>query len=532
MTTPAVWAPAASSVELVTDEGRAPMNRDGEWWRAGSDVPAGTRYAFAVDGSDAMPDPRSASQPEGVHGRSVTVDHADYPWRHSEFTGPALADSVLYELHVGTFSAEGTFAGAARHLDALVDLGVTTVELMPVAEFPGSRGWGYDGVDLFAPHHGYGGPEELKALVDACHARGLSVVLDVVYNHLGPDGNYLGAFGPYFTDRFNTPWGAAVNLDDRGSDDVRAFIVDNALMWLRDYRFDGLRLDAVHALLDQSATHILEDMAIAVDQFESNKFLIAESDLNDPRLVRRRDVGGYGVHAQWCDDFHHALHAMVTGERDGYYADFGRIEDLAEALRYGFVFRGQHSPFRGRRHGRPPEGVSLTQMIGYSQNHDQIGNRAAGDRLGRLASDGGVRIAAALVLLGPLTPMLFQGEEWGASTPFQYFTDHENPELGRAVSEGRKREFAAFGWSPDDVPDPQAQSTFDASRLHWDEREKPNHAGLLAFYKDLIALRRSRPELRNGAAEVSVEGDARLVMRRGDVVVTADFAADTVAIDA
>jgi maltooligosyltrehalose trehalohydrolase len=408
-------------------------------------------------------------------------------------------------------------------------LGVTTVELMPVVEFPGTRGWGYDGVDLFAPHHHYGGPAGLVALVDACHARGLSVVNDVVYNHLGPDGNYLGEFGPYFTERYKTPWGAAVNLDDSGSDDVRAFIVDNALMWLRDYGFDGLRLDAVHAYADQSAMHILEELRASIPD---DKFLIAESDLNDPRLLRSRDEGGYGVDAQWSDDFHHALHSLVTGETSGYYADFGRLDQLADALQHGFVYRGQRSPFRGRRHGRPLDGINLNRLLGYAQNHDQIGNRARGERLSHLTTPARARIAAAFVLLGPFTPMLFQGEEWAASTPFQYFTDHESPELARAVSEGRRREFEAFGWKPEEVPDPQAQSTFDASRLRWEERDVPVHAEMLGFHRDLIALRRERPELRNGLAEVRITGESVIEMRRGDVTVTADFSDDRLVIDA
>ena len=380
----------------------------------------------------------------------------------------------IYELHVGTFSPEGTFDGAAARLDHLVDLGVDVVELLPVAQFPGRHGWGYDGVDLYAPHDPYGGPDGLKRLVDACHARGLAVVIDVVYNHLGPAGNYLAEFGPYFTDRYTTPWGTAVNLDGPDSDPVRDFVVGNALMWVRDYHADGLRLDAIHAIVDTSAVHILEELRAQVEALAAELgrqvFLIAESDLNDPKIVHRPELGGYGIDAQWSDDFHHALHAVLTGERTGYYADFGSLDHLAKSLRQAYVYDGGYSPHRRRRHGRSPAGLPPTRFLGYLQNHDQVGNRATGERSSMLLSTGLLKVAAAIVLLGPFVPMLFQGEEWAASTPFLYFTDHDDPELGEAVSEGRRREFAAFGWSPEQVPDPQAPETFEASVLRWDER--------------------------------------------------------------
>src|SRR5581483_2227531 len=442
-----VWAPRAGAVELECAGRRRAMvaEQDG-WWSAGAATPApGVDYAFLLDGEGPLPDPRSPCQPAGVHGPSRAVDHAAFPWVHRALRAPPLAGAVIYELHVGTFSPGGTFDSAIQYLDRLVDLGVTHVELMPVAEFPGTRGWGYDGVDLYAAHHAYGGPDGLKRLVDACHGRGLAVLLDVVYNHLGPSGNYLARYGPYFTDRHRTPWGDAVNYDDAGSNEVRRFVVDNALMWLRDYRIDGLRLDAVHAIYDSSATHVLEELQKEVDALSAREqrplVLIAESDLNDPRLVRAREAGGYGLAAQWSDDFHHAVHALLTGERQGYYEDFGRMADLAAALERAFVYAGRRSAHRGRRHGRTPIGIPAQRFVAFAHNHDQIGNRAQGDRLSHLAGTRRAMIAAALVLTSPFVPLLFQGEEWGASTPFLYFTDHDDPDLARAVSEGRRREF-------------------------------------------------------------------------------------------
>jgi maltooligosyltrehalose trehalohydrolase len=414
------------------------------------------------------------------------------------------------------------------------------VELMPVAEFSGDRGWGYDGVDLYAPHHAYGGPDGLKRLVDACHAQGIGVVLDVVYNHLGPAGNHLAEFAPYFTDRYATPWGEAVNLDGPESDEVRRFFVDNALMWLRDYHVDGLRLDAVHAIVDTSAVHLLEQLAVETADLSAHLgrplHLIAESDLNDPRLIRRRETGGYGLDAQWSDDFHHALHAALTGERSGYYEDFGRLSQIATALRRAYVYAGERSGFRQRRHGRPPGDVPGWRFFGYLQNHDQVGNRATGERSSHLMSIERLRIGAALVATAPFVPMFFQGEEWGASTPFLYFTDHRDPELGRAVSHGRRREFASFGWDPDDIPDPQEEKTFLRSKLDWDELEHPHHAELLAWHRSLLALRRSRPELTDGRMDlVEVEADdeaGTLVVRRGRVIVTVRLGdEDSVVID-
>jgi maltooligosyltrehalose trehalohydrolase len=460
------------------------------------------------------------------------VEHQDFPWQDQGWQARPLAAAVLYELHIGTFTPAGTFEAAIARLDHLVDLGITHVELMPVNEFPGSRGWGYDGVDLYAPHHAYGGPQGLKRLIDACHARGLAVLLDVVYNHLGPAGNYLSRFGPYFTERYATPWGSAVNLDGPHSHEVRRFFCDNALMWLRDYHCDGLRLDAVHALVDTSAVHFLEQLAAEVDalatQLGRHLVLIAESDLNDPRVVRAPEVGGYGIDAQWNDDFHHALHTVLTGERDGYYMDFGAFADLAKALQGAFVYDGRYSAFRRRPHGRPPSGLTGYRFLGYLQNHDQIGNRATGDRSSHLMSIGRLQIAAALVLTAPFLPMLFQGEEWGASSPFQYFTAYDDPALGQAVATGRREEFAAFGWHPHDVPDPQAHDTFERSKLNWDELAREPHAELLDWHRRLIRLRREVPALSDGRRQrvrVRCDEEARwLVVERGPVAVVCNLA--------
>jgi maltooligosyltrehalose trehalohydrolase len=531
-----VWAPRASKVDLVLRrDQRHPLDGPDEhgWFAVEvADAAPGDDYAYSLDGGDPRPDPRSPWQPEGVHGPSRLVDHAAFAWTDGGWRGGRpLAESVIYELHVDTFSPEATYESAIPKLDHLVDLGVTAVELLPVVEYPGRWGWGYDGVDLYAPNSGDGGPEGLKRLVDACHAKGLSVVFDVVYNHLGPSGNYLGEFGPYFTDRYGTPWGEAVNLDGPDSDPVREFVLDNALMWLRDYHADGLRLDAVHAIVDTSATHILEELAGRVDELEAElgvaRFLIAESDLNDPRIVADREVGGYGIDAQWSDDFHHALHAVLTGERAGYYADFGSIAQLAKALRQAFVYDGCYSPHRRRRHGRTPAGIPSTRFLQYLQNHDQVGNRARGERMSMLVSRELLEVAAAVVLLGPSVPMLFQGEEWGASTPFLYFTDHDDPELGTAVTEGRRREFASFGWDPADVPDPQDPGTFHRCQLDWDEIGRDPHAGLLDWHRRLIALRRSTPELSEGRfdrVDVTYDEDERwLTFGNGPLTVACNF---------
>jgi maltooligosyltrehalose trehalohydrolase len=528
-----VWAPRARhgvAVDRGPDSKPLPMTPVGDGWYE-LDVPdlgPGDDYGFVVDDRGPFPDPRSAFQPHGVHGPSRLVDHGAFDWTDHDWVGADPRDGIIYELHVGTFSPRGDFDGVVERLDHLVELGVTAVELMPVHEFAGARNWGYDGVALFAPHHHYGGPDGLRRLVDACHRRGLAVLLDVVYNHLGPEGNYLGVYGPYFTDFYATPWGEAVNYDRPHSDEVRRFVLDNVTMWLRDYHVDGLRVDAVQAIVDTSATHLLEEMAVEVEVLQSELgrplTLIAESDQNDPRLCRPRELGGFGLHAQWSDDFHHALHVTLTGERGGYYADFEGVHDLARVLEQGWLYTGQRSEHRHRRHGRPPEGLTGRNLLGYCQNHDQVGNRAVGDRLGATLGDGRLRIAAALVLTSPFVPMLFQGEEWGSRTPFLYFTDHQDPELGRAVAQGRRSEWAAFGWDPDLVPDPQDPATFERSILTWSELGEPAHSAMLDWYRRLIALRRSRPELQAGElsarAEVAPDGSWLRIERGGlDVVV-------------
>jgi maltooligosyltrehalose trehalohydrolase len=525
-----VWAPKATRADVkLGDHKYALAQTGGGWWEAEVEsAEAGSDYVFLLDGKDQpLPDPRSAFQPHGVHGPSRVVDHGAFPWTDAAWQARPLQSAIIYELHVGTFTPEGTCDAAATKIGYLKELGITHVELFPFAEFPGTNGWGYDGVDLFAPHAAYGGPDGLKRFVDACHGAGLAVIMDVVYNHFGPSGNYLGSFGPYFTDAHKTPWGDAVNLEDAGSYEVRRFFCDNALMWLRDYHIDGLRLDAVHAYMDRSAINFMEQLGIEVRALEGvtgrHYSLIAESDLNNPRFVIPREAQGYGMDAQWSDDFHHSIVALLTGDRSGYYADFGDFADLGKALTHVFVFDGQYSPHRDRLHGRPADGLPGWRFLGYSQNHDQVGNRAKGERLEHLTDVAHAKIAAALTLAAPFIPMLFQGEEWAASTPFQYFTDHEEEELGKLVFEGRKKEFAAFGWSPEDIPDPQDKSTFDHSKLKWEELTEAKHADMLDWYKKLIELRKAHPELSDGKVdqvEVDFDDEDRwFSMQRGSLVV-------------
>lgn len=532
-----VWAPDPQKVEAQIDGRAFPMRKNSEgWWTTEEAVARwNCDYGFVLGGEGPFPDPRSPFQPHGIHGLSRLVRHDEFAWSDASWQAPPLSSAVIYELHVGTFTPEGNFEAVIPKLDHLVQLGVTHVELMPVNEFSGGYGWGYDGVDLFAPHHSYGGPDGLKRLVNECHRRGLAVLLDVVYNHLGPAGNYLEKFGPYFTRKYSCFWGEAVNFDGRGSDEVRRFFYDNALMWLRDYHFDGLRLDAVHAMFDQSAEHFLEQLGREVKQLEANVgrhlVLIAESDLNDPRLLWSRERGGFGLDAQWSDDFHHALHTVLTGEQNGYYEDFGRLADLAKALTNAFVYDGNHSLHRGRNHGRPSAGLSGHRFLGYLQNHDQVGNRAKGERSSQLMSADRLKIGAALVLTSPFVPMLFQGEEWGASTPFQFFTNHQDPMLGDMAREGRRKEFAAFGWDPAEIPDPQARETFLRSKLDWGELVEEPHASLLDWHERLIELRRSEPSLRDGRlSDVAVRFDESprwFVVERGPIAVVCNLAAET-----
>jgi maltooligosyltrehalose trehalohydrolase len=456
-------------------------------------------YSFVVEDGRSVPDPVSRLQPNGVHGSSRVVDPRAFRWTDDGWTGIALEDLVIYELHVGTFTPDGTFDAIIPRLEELRSLGITAIELMPVAQFPGERNWGYDGVALYAVQHSYGGPEGLRRLVNAAHSAGIAVILDVVYNHVGPEGNYLDAFGPYFTEKYKTPWGRALNYDDADSDEVRRFIVDNARYWIHEYHLDGLRLDAVHGIFDFSARHLLEEITAAVhEQAElagRRAVVIAESDLNDPKLLRPVEEHGYGVDAQWSDDFHHAVHATLTGESSGYYADYCGPTAIAAALREPFVFDGRYSRHRRRKHGASSVGRPRRQFVVAVQNHDQVGNRAAGDRLSTLVEAAKLRLAAALLVLSPYVPLLFMGEEYGETNPFQYFVSHGDARLLESVRKGRLAEFESFGWG-DDVADPGDPETFERSKLDWTKSSCGEHARLRALYRDLLALRREHRALR------------------------------------
>jgi maltooligosyltrehalose trehalohydrolase len=543
----AVWGPQRERVRVLVDDVAHEMapGADG-WWRASVDgAGPGTSYAFLIDDDETpLPDPRSRWQPDGVHGPSRLYDPTAFDWTDHAWTGRQLPGAVLYELHVGTFTPDGTFDAAVERLDHLVELGVDLVEVLPVNAVDGPWNWGYDGVGWYAVTENYGGPRAFQRFVDACHTRGLGVVLDVVYNHLGPSGAYLDRFGPYFSG--SNIWGPSLNLDGPHSDQVRRYVIDNALMWLRDFHVDALRLDAVHALHDSRATHLLEQLAVEVESLSAHVgrplSLIAESDLNDPRMVTAREAGGYGLHAQWCDDIHHSLHTTLTGEAQGYYADFAAagLPGLAHVLRRAFLHEGTWSSFRRRNHGAPvdPRRVPGHRFLAYLQNHDQVGNRATGDRLSETLSPGLLACGAALVLCSPFTPMIFMGEEWGARTPWQFFSRFPDPALRDAVREGRRSEFAEHGWGEAEVPDPNAEQTFRDSTLDWSEPAKEPHATLLTAYRELIALRKARPELSDpwlDAVEVDVDEDARtLVLHRGGLrlVVNLGSAPATLALDA
>jgi maltooligosyltrehalose trehalohydrolase len=521
-----VWAPRAERVEVhllePVDRVVALEHADRGYFHATlRGIGAGARYRFRLDGDDEQADPASRFQPEGVHGPSEVYDPTAFAWTDAGFKAPPLAEQILYELHVGTFSDPGTLDGAAWHLADLVDLGVTTVELMPIGEFPGSRNWGYDGVFPYAVESGYGGPAALQRFVDRAHALGLAVFLDVVYNHVGPEGNVLPSFGPYFSAKYKTPWGEAVNVDDAGSDEVRRYFVENGLRWLEEFHVDGLRLDAVHAIVDTSARPFLAEVSEAVQELSQRLgrrlFAVAETPENDARTITTRDLGGQGFDALWSDGFHHAVHAYATGERDGYYMDYGTLEQVAQALAEGWVFSGQYSRFWGRRHGSSPRPAPPDRFLVYSQNHDQIGNRMNGDRLTSFVPIDVVKLMAGVVLLSPYVPMLFMGEEYGETAPFQYFVSHQDPDLVQAVRTGRTEEFSGFTWGGE-PPDPQSRETFERSRLDRTLREKPEHAGLWEYHRTLIALRRSAPALatptKDGLETWADSAAALLRMRR------------------
>jgi maltooligosyltrehalose trehalohydrolase len=541
-----LWAPRPKRVRIQVGDAIHEMQGpdDRGWWTAAvEDAELGVDYGFLLDEDPhPYPDPRSDWQPHGVHGLSRLYDQDAFAWSDQRWQGPPLTGAVIYEMHIGTFTEEGTFDSAIARLDYLADLGVTHLEVMPVAEFAGDRGWGYDGVDLFAVTQHYGGPDGLKRFVDAAHAKGLAVLLDVVYNHFGPVGNYTGKFGPYVTSRHCTPWGDAINFEDAGSDEVRRFFCDNALLWLCRYHFDGLRLDAVHEFVDRSAVHFLEQLSAEVDVASAKHgrrmVLIAESDLNDPRIVRPREAGGYGIDAQWSDDFHHALFTLLhsEGEGKGYYDDFGSFEKLVKSLTEVFVYDGEYSRYRRRRHGRPVEGLSAHHFVTFIQNHDQIGNRATGDRLEHIVGAERTKVALGIVLTAPFIPMLFQGEEFAASTPFQYFADHDDAEMAKAVSAGRKKEFAAFGWDEGAIPDPEDPETFKRSKLNWSEVHGGTHGEMLEWTRKLIHLRRNSSSLNDGElGKTKVTADPEkswLSMERGKIQVLANLGPEPVPFDA
>lgn len=530
-----VWAPDLDRVRVAVGGTAYDMARTGRsgWWAADVDASHGTDYAFLLgDDETPLPDPRSTWQPGGVHAASRSYDHDLFEWSDEAWQGRGLERSVVYELHIGTFTSGGTFDAAIERLDHLVDLGIDLVEVLPVNSFDGPHGWGYDGVVWGAVHEPYGGPDGFKRFVDACHARGLGVLLDVVYNHLGPSGAYLDRFGPYFAGQ--NDWGPGLNLDGPGSDDVRRYVLDNAMAWFEHFHVDGLRLDAVHALVDKRALSILEELSAETARMAQTLgrplTLIAESDANDPRTVTPRAANGLGMDAQWSDDLHHALHVRLTGETDGYYADFAAPGALAKTLRGAFFHDGSWSSFRDRTHGRPVDTARLagSAFLAYVQNHDQIGNRATGDRISASISPGLIACGAAITLLGPYTPMLFMGEEWAASTPWQFFASFPDPDLADAVRNGRRQEFGRHGWGESEVPDPMDVATFERSKLRWSELDDPDHADILELHRSLIALRREYPELSDPSLtdfRVDVDNDgSKLVMHRGRFQVHVDFA--------
>lgn len=495
-----VWSPFAEKVEVILKDRKEPIamikDDQGYWESTLTNIGPGSKYKFRLDEEDEFPDPASRSQPDGVHSWSEVMDSSAYSWEVTNFKGRELKDMVIYELHVGTFTPEGSFTAIIDYLDHLEELGVNTLEIMPIAQFPGSRNWGYDGVYPFAAQESYGGTEGIKRLIDTCHRRGFSVILDVVYNHLGPEGNYLSQFGPYFTDKYHTPWGSALNFDDEYSDHVRNFFIQSALMWLEEFRFDGLRLDAIHEIIDRGARHFLKELSEQVDRLEQKTgrryMLIAESDLNDTRVISDYESGGYGLEGQWVDDFHHAVHTVLTRENAGYYKDYGKMDHLAKSFKQAFVYDGIYSDFRKRTVGNSPEGCSPKKFVTCIQNHDQVGNRLLGERLSELVSFEKQKLAAGILITAPFVPMFFMGEEFGENAPFRYFVSHGDKDLVKAVQEGRKREFEYFNHKKAEFPDPQAEKSFRESKLDWDFRKDARKEMLFHTYKELLQLRKQK----------------------------------------
>ena len=504
-----VWAPFAGQVyvEITSKKGDMHLlkkDADGYWETELNDIAPGARYRFVIDEAVKRPDPAARSQPEGVHGPSEVIDTVRFNWEDEGWKNISLSDMIIYELHVGTFSDEGTFEGVIGKLDYLKDLGVNAIELMPVAQFPGDRNWGYDGVYPFAVQDSYGGAKGLMELVNACHHKGIAVLLDVVYNHMGPEGNYLADFGPYFTDKYSTPWGKAINFDDAYSDEVRNYFIQNALMWFQDFHIDGLRLDAVHAITDMSAYPFLKELSESVKtlsrQNERPYYLVAESDLNDTRIIRSFEEGGYELHGQWSDEFHHAVHALATGEKYGYYQDFGGPEQLKKALEQTFVYNHVYSSFRKKTFGNDATDIPASKFVVFSQNHDQTGNRMLGERMSQLVSFEALKLIAGTVFVSPYIPLLFMGEEYGEQQPFIYFVSHTDDDLVEAVRAGRKREFEAFRWKGE-PPDPQDIATFNTSKLTWNHKNSEQSKRLHTFYKSLIALKKEHPVLSTKSKE-------------------------------
>ncbi|MDT0644066.1 malto-oligosyltrehalose trehalohydrolase [Zunongwangia sp. F363] len=517
----AVWAPSAEKVEVIFEENHSPvlLNKEekGYWSKTVEKIEPGTYYKFRLDGEKELPDPASRYQPEGVHQWSQVINNTSYKWKDENWEGLSMNELIIYELHVGTFTKEGTFRGIQDKLDYLLELGITAIEIMPISAFPGGRNWGYDGVYPYAVQESYGTSEALKELIDACHEKGIAVILDAVYNHMGPEGNYLAKYGPYFTDKYKTPWGKAINFDDAFSDHVRNFFLESAIMWLKEYHFDGLRLDAIHEIIDRGAKHLLKELSEQVDKLEEESgrkyVLIAESDLNDTRIIDSYEKGGFGLEAQWVDDLHHSLHTLLTGENEGYYKDYGKLNQLAKSFRQAFIYDGVYSDFRKRTIGNSPKELPSHKFVVCIQNHDQVGNRMLGDRLSRLVSFEKLKLAAGVVLVSPMVPMLFMGEEFAEDHPFQYFVSHGDPDLVKAVQEGRKREFEYFNQKEGEFPDPQSADTFNNSKLNWNFRKDEKKEVIFNFYKELIQLRKAGVfnEFRENEIHTEVMEDKQLI---------------------